>query len=143
MTKITAKPIIPKPKMNSIEREYAYMLTEAANDRMIVGWIFEPMALKLAEKTTYTPDFLVVHEDRFQIVEVKARGKAKIVTSPTTGKKYKKQWTSKREDAIVKVKVAATMFPWFEWTYAYKEADGSWTSEPVFKEKNTEENDQD
>lgn len=128
------KPITPKRKMNDIEAEYATMLDNSVMDGEILGWRFEPMAFKLADKTTYTPDFLVVHYDKFQIVEVKARGKLKIVTSAVTGKARKKQWTSKRDDAIVKVKVAASMFPWFEWVYAYHEANGTWATEHVFKE---------
>jgi len=123
-------PIKPENKMNSIEEEFAWLLQAKKLKKEILDWAFEAWIFRLADRTTYTPDFMIVHLDHFELVDVKARGMAKMVRSKS-GKVYKKQWTSKRDDAAVKMKVAAAMFPWMRWAYYYHEADGRWTREAV------------
>lgn len=66
----------------------------------IVDYRYEPFALKLAKLTTYTPDFLVIYSDRFELHEVKGF------------------W---QDDARVKIKVAAERFPWFRFLAIQKE----------------------
>ena len=117
--------------MNSIEEEFSWILEQQKRAGEIVDYAFEAMTFRLADRTTYTPDFVIVHHDHFELVDVKARGVAKIGISKKTGKPYKKQWTSKRDDAAVKMKVAAERFPWMQWAYYYHEADGRWTREGV------------
>jgi len=54
--------------------------------------VYEGITFRLASRTTYTPDFLVVMNDCFEIHEVKGF------------------W---RDDGRVKWKAAAEKFPWF------------------------------
>lgn len=79
-------------EMNRLEAERAAELEalRAAGD--IVAFFFEAVTLKLAPDTRYTPDFLVVYPDGRQVIE-----------------EVKGRW---EEDARVKVKVAAALFPW-------------------------------
>ena len=58
----------------------------------ILDFRFEPFRFILAPKTTYLPDFLVVTHKWLEIHEVKGF------------------W---RDDARVKIKTAAALFPWF------------------------------
>jgi len=88
------KPILKNnQKMNKTEAAYAQLLELRKRAGEIVEYRFEPFRLILANNTSYTPDFLVVFEDHFEIHEVKGF------------------W---RDDARVKIKVAARTFPWFQ-----------------------------
>jgi len=58
------------------------------------------MKLRLANKTFYTPDFFVITEEHMEFHETKG-------------------WM--RDDANVKLKVAATRFPWFRFILVTKE----------------------
>ena len=64
---------------------------------------FEAITLRLAPATTYTPDFLVI-TDHIILYEVKG---------------------FKRDDAMVKLKVAAKMFPFFEFILV-TQTKGQW-----------------
>lgn len=80
-------------KMNRTEARYAAYL----NDRKIAGevqeWHFEPIKLRLADKTFFTPDFMVLtREHILELHEVKG---------------------FMEDDAAVKLKVAAEAFPCF------------------------------
>lgn len=88
------KPIKSKPKMNKTEAAWAAVLEIKKQNSSIIDYYFEAIKFKLAPKTFYTPDFLVVGHDSFEIHEVKGF------------------W---RDDARVKIKVAADMFPYFNW----------------------------
>ncbi len=123
-------PIQRNRGMNGIEEEFAWLLEQRKRSGEIVDYIFEALIFRLADRTMYTPDFLIVHSDYFELVDVKARGIAKLIRSKT-GKEYKKQWSSKRDDAAVKIKVAAAIFPWMRWAYYFREANGTWTREVV------------
>lgn len=94
------RPIVHVTGMNKTEMEYARELELRKKAGEIVDWKYEPFSLKLANKTYYKPDFLLVFPDHFEIHEVKG--------------------TFIREDAIVKLKVAAKMFPWFKFVLAQK-----------------------
>lgn len=79
--------------MNNWEREYARMLENQKIGGAIADWRYEPFRLILAPRTSYTPDFLVIHlNGSVEIIEVKGQ---------------------RRDDALVKYKVAAAMFPWW------------------------------
>ncbi len=74
--------------MNRTEARYADHLDSDPN---VVWWMFEPLSLRLAEGTFYRPDFAVLFADgRLEFHEVKGF------------------W---RDDARVKIKVAASLFP--------------------------------
>jgi hypothetical protein len=81
-------------RMNKTEAAYAQHLDALKLAGEIVGYRFEAMTLRLADRTSYTPDFLVETVDgpRLEFHEVKGF------------------W---RDDARVKFKVAAELFPMF------------------------------
>ena len=81
--------------MNGTERAYAARLVLRHSCGDILDWRYEPFRMRLADwKCTYTPDFLVVCENQFEIVEVKG---------------------FRRDDAMAKFRVAASIYPWFVW----------------------------
>ena len=98
--------------MNSLEQRWADHLDVLRAAGEIAEWRYEPLKLKLAGSTFYTPDFIVLHKDQhLSIDEVKGF------------------W---RDDARVKLKVAAEMFPWWEFraiTQRTKKAGGGWAIE--------------
>ncbi len=99
-------------KMNRTERAYADYLERLRLAGMILRWAFEPMKLRLADRTFYEPDFLVQHtDDALELHEVKGR------------------W---EDDARVKIKVAARLHPWFEFRAVKKRPQrdgGGWEVE--------------
>ena len=96
---------------NKTEQRYAQYLEVLKRAGEILDYRFEPIKFKLADKTFYSPDFLVIYPDHVLLVEIKG---------------------FLRDDANVKFKVAAKLFPWFrfcmvrevkkQWHFEY--ADG-------------------
>lgn len=83
----------------------------------IARYSYEAITLTLAHNvtgkrngTTYTPDFFVVWPDHMEFKEVKAR---------------RGNWSSMRDDALVKLKIAAEQFPMFKFTLVEYER-GQW-----------------
>lgn len=98
--------------MNSLETAWSKELEMLRLAGEVLAWKFEPMKLRLAKKTFYTPDFMVVHKDLH------------ISFDETKG-----FW---QDDARVKIKVAAKDFPWFKFRAIQKLAKkrgGGWTIE--------------
>lgn len=101
-------------EMNKTEAEYAARLHVLKLAGEIVDFRFEPMTLvltKINRGVRYTPDFLVIFEDHFEFHEVKGF------------------W---EEDARRVMKVAAEMFPWFEFVAVRKlpkKDGGGWDTE--------------
>ena len=93
--------------MNKTEAAYADNLEAKKKAGVIIDWKFEALKFRLADRTFYTPDFLVINENNMELIEVKGF------------------W---RDDARVKIKVAREMFPWFIWT-AVKAHRGGWNYE--------------
>ncbi len=88
-------------KMNKLEQAYEQRLKTRLLTGEIVDYKFEPMKLKLADNTTYTPDFLVITSDgEMQLHEVKG------------------YW---EDDARVKIKVAAAIFWMFRFVAVQRE----------------------
>ena len=75
---------------SNTERRYAAVLETHKRAGDIDEWYYEPMKLRLAEKCFYSPDFLIRRADNLEIHEVKG---------------------FIREDSIVKLKVAARLYP--------------------------------
>jgi len=98
--------------MNKLEQAYALELDGYKAADAIVEWWYEPIKLRLAKRTWYTPDFMVQHADgTLEFVEVKGR------------------W---EDDARVKIKVAAEKYwPFFMTAIqkASKKDGGGWTKE--------------
>jgi len=105
-------PIFTNPKMNKLESRYNQRLELLKRADEIVDYRFEGITFKLADDTRYTPDFLVVLKDCFQLHECKGF------------------W---RDDAKVKVKVAQKLFPWFKFIIV-RENEGSFIMEEVKNE---------
>jgi hypothetical protein len=95
--------------MNKTEELYAQVLELQKHAGEILRWDFEPEKLRLADKTFYTPDFRVIlPEGTVEFHEVKGF------------------W---RDDARVKIKVAAELHP-----YIFRVAicnKGKWTFETI------------
>lgn len=92
--------------MNALERRYADHLGALRLSGAICDYLFEPLKLRLADRTYYSPDFLIINKDEeLEIHEVKACSKGKPFYE---------------DDAIVKLKVVAEQFPfrfrmcWFD-----------------------------
>lgn len=93
--------------MNKAELAYSQQL-----DALGLTWRYEPLKLRLADLTYYSPDFMVIgKEGLIQFHEVKAQWKgAKTFHS--------------EDDAKVKIKVAAEQFPWFFFRIVWKSPEG-------------------
>lgn len=95
------KPIAAKAKiidrraeqMNRLERQYSEYLEEQRVIGAIALWVYSPMKLRLADLTYYSPDFMVIAQN------------GEVEFHETKG--------FMRDDANVKIKVAAEQFPWF------------------------------
>lgn len=95
--------LLPKPKaprMNKLEAEWAMVLEARKRAGEILWYGFEAIKLRLADNTHYTPDFAIIDRE------------GKLVFHETKGGFW-------RDDARVKIKVAAEMFPFFKF-YALK-----------------------
>ena len=84
---------------NKTEARFDAILEGLKHERRIEHYAFESVRLRLAGRTTYTPDFLVV-ADRIIFVEVKGH---------------------MRDDAAVKLKVAAELHPWAAFYVAFSD----------------------
>jgi len=86
-------------KMNPLEQRF---YTEYLLPRLEIGEIeevtFEGVTFRIAEKCTYTPDFMVVYQDCIRVIEVKG---------------------FLEEDALVKWKGAAERFPYFQFSMVF------------------------
>lgn len=77
--------------MNKLETKFADNLEERKINGDILWYAYEPIRLRLAKNTTYTPDFVVMKSDlEIQVWETKGH------------------WTS---ESRIKIKVAAEMYP--------------------------------
>jgi hypothetical protein len=93
VTKRNARGQPPRGTMNKTETTYATHLETLKRSGSIQDYAFEALKLRLADKTFYTPDFLVLTQDwTVELHEIKGH------------------W---EDDARVKIKVAAKQFPWF------------------------------
>ncbi|OQC55322.1 MAG: hypothetical protein BWX55_00159 [Deltaproteobacteria bacterium ADurb.Bin022] len=79
--------------MNKHEEKYAAYLELRKRTGEIIDYRFERLKFKLADKTFYTPDFIVVTPEMFELHEVKGF------------------W---EDDARIKIKVAAEEYPYFQ-----------------------------
>jgi len=84
--------------MNKLERAYQEQLEFRKLAGEIVAYRYEAIKFRLADKTFYTPDFMVTFEDRIEFHETKGF------------------W---EDDAKVKIKMVATLFPEFGFVAVY------------------------
>ncbi|MGD9645695.1 MAG: hypothetical protein AB7U73_08280 [Pirellulales bacterium] len=93
--------------MNRTERAYADLLEGQRLAGDIIGWLFEPMKFRLADRCFYTPDFMIFHNDQtLEFVDVKGGGPI-------------------NEGAIIKGKCAAEAYWFFKFTMAERLPDRS------------------
>ena len=103
----------PRPQrgvMNKLESQYAVTLESMKQRGEILDYQFEAITFKLGHRCTYTPDFLVVFPDHFEIHEVKGH------------------W---REAARVRIKVAASLYPWFRFVAVTERKRGVFEYEEI------------
>lgn len=99
---------LPASRMNKLETAYAGFLEARKIDCDILWWRFQPLRLRLADGSFYTPDFGVLTRDcLFELHETKGF------------------W---REAARVRIKVAAELFP-FKFIAITRPKVGGWERE--------------
>jgi len=96
--KIRATATMHQREMNHTEEKYAKYLQERLVCGEICWWAYECFKFRLADKTWYTPDFIVVAND----LHIEAHEVKSIWSTGKPG------WT---DDSRVKVKVCAEMYP--------------------------------
>lgn len=94
--------------MNKTEKARAIELEAMRRSGQIASWAYERITLKLADDCRYTPDFFVVD-----------------LLGGITFEEVKGFW---RDDARVKIRVAAAQFPQFAFT-ALKQTRDGWSVE--------------
>lgn len=113
----------PRERMNKAERAYESHLLSLIAAGEVRAQRFEAVKLRLGWNLHFTPDFRVVLADgAVEFHEVKAQRRRK---SGTVGAHCE-------EDARVKIKVAAEMFP--EWTFrlvSFNRQRGAWEFETI------------
>lgn len=97
------------PKINATEARYGSFLNIQKHAHIIYDYRFEPIKLRLANNTTYTPDFMVIPFSPF----------AKIEFHEVKGGFI-------REDAWIKLKIAAEIYPEFKFVLAQWK-NNAWT----------------
>jgi hypothetical protein len=121
LAKLTLKPHLEKMRsykprgkahqMNKTELNYADLLVRLQLTKHILVYRYESIKLRLAENTTYTPDFEVVRPDgSIEFHEVKGG--------------------YIREDAWLKLKIAAELFPEFTF-YLCQYKNKCWSTKKV------------
>lgn len=104
------------PGMNKLEAAYAQHLDALRHAGTVIWWRYEAVGLRLADRTFYHPDFMVMMADgALEIVEIKGR----------KGDSYYCM-----DDAKVKVKVAAAQFP-MRFFIVWPNKSGGWNREGV------------
>lgn len=115
MKKARAQPAREPGRMNRTEAAYADLLEGLRISGAILRWRYEPLKLRLADRTFYEPDFMIITSDGLiELHEVKGR------TGAGPG-----GWM---DDARVKIKVAAEMYEEFLFIGASK-IKGGWKHE--------------
>lgn len=99
----------PGDGMNGLERRFRDEILEpAVLSRRIIRWAREPVKLRLGGRCWYTPDFLVV------------LGMIPAAVPHVREAFVETKGNFPREDSIVKIKVAASLYPEFGWYIAYR-----------------------
>lgn len=102
----------PATGMNKTEARYEQHLQGMLSRGEIVWYRFEPIKLKLADRTFYTPDFAVMLPDGL------------IELHDVKGRKGDKFWAE--EDAMVKIKAIAEMYPFTVCVVWERKGGGGW-----------------
>jgi hypothetical protein len=110
--------------MNKTEANYADQLQRMQAAGAIVSFAFEAKALELALRTTLTPDFMVtLPSGAVEFHEVKGRRLGKV---PKSAKRQRAELPLMREDAWLKLKLAADRYRAHRFIVVWPARDGSW-----------------
>lgn len=113
-------------EMNKVEQAYEAYLAERKLLGEVQRYAYEEITLKLADKCRFTPDFNVIGaDDTLEFHEVKAGIPSKLKDGTVEIKPLCK------DDALVKIKVAAKEFPHFRFCLAYRHKQGPWHVDEV------------
>jgi hypothetical protein len=103
--------------MNKTEARYADVLACWKLAGEIADFRFEAVKLRLAEKCCFTPDFLMIMPDgRIRFHEVKGRKGAGYYA---------------KDDALVKIKAATALFPWWRFFIVWPGDDQHWQMKEI------------
>lgn len=110
-------------EMNKNEARYSEHLTKLKHAGIIQWFQYEPLTLKIADSTTYKPDFVLMDSEGFiQCIEVKG-GTTK---TNEAGERVSKPFIHDAK-SLVKIKVAAEKFP-FKFVVVWPNRD-NWMSQ--------------
>lgn len=118
--------------MNKTEGRFAQHLQILKAAGEISEWWFGDWTFRLADRLRYTPDFVVMRlweapndtwVTDWDLYDVKGR-KNKADGTPT-------YWAE--EDAKIKIKMAAKLWPMFNWAITYPLKSGEWAVVPFGK----------
>ena len=100
--------------MNKLEARYATEVLELERRAgSITWWRFEPWGLRLADRTFYHPDFVFQLNSTRELYLVDVKG----------------HW---EDDARVKIKVAAALWPCFHWeAVSWNRDESVWSTESI------------
>ena len=114
--------LVQRPgQMNSLEEHYADYLCRLVERGEIFSWYYEAFKLRLAHRTFYTPDFLVVNN-----------------VTPFPLLCFHEVKGFMRDDAAVKVKVAAETYPEFGFVVVRATKGGGWDCERIPRSREPE-----
>lgn len=105
------KPIQIKQRKNTYELAYENMILKPlkyANE--ILDYYFESFNIRLGDNCFYKFDYFVVYPDRFEVHEVKGG---------TKDKKTLNIVPYCQDDALVKIKNAAYLYPYWKWVIKF------------------------
>jgi len=121
--------------MNKTEGRYAEQLEEWKRCGLLGAWMYEPLKLKLADKTYYSPDFLVIREQELNFERMTVQltkhwpGREDgMRIRPVEFHEVKALHRGKKtahfeDDSRVKIKVAAKLFPWFQFVAVWPDKE--------------------
>jgi hypothetical protein len=98
-TTVACKPLPEDRYKSKTERRFAQLLDVWKYEGTVKQWWYEPMKLRLADTCFFTPDFLVMPTEASRLLCYEVKG----------------FW---REDARIKIKVAAQHYPCFSFIAA-------------------------
>jgi hypothetical protein len=109
---------------NKTEARYEQYLELGKEVGGVLKYWFQPITFKLADDLRYTPDFMVMtYEMELEFHDVKG---TKRVTRKS-GEKVAQPYS--QEDAKIKAKIAAKLFPEFGWCFVFPLSNGEWGRE--------------
>lgn len=108
----------PPGEMNGVESRYAQHLEMRKRGGDIADWKFEAFTLKLAHDCRFTPDFWILENSGHQtFIDVKGTKRKAGIEKPYS-----------TEDAALKIRWAASMFPCFKFLVMFERVKGIWSA---------------